>query len=158
MSPRRISSTPFTPFYVQPNIITSLNNTLFYPQLLFSALGLMSSYMSDVITGVHLCGTVSQTCPALKLLFFDSQYAKRPVITKLLFTIHFKVQSSTECPCLTSIGLLLDRFSLSRDTKDDHVWEGRDKPLSLMDIAKPNYGKGFKPKFFFIEHGSRGQL
>lgn len=27
--------------------------------------------------------------------------------------------------------------------------------LSLTDIAKPNYGKGFKPKFF-IEHGSWG--
>lgn len=68
----------------------------------------------------------NQTCPNLKLLLFDSQYAKRPVITKLSLPIHFKVQSSTECPCLMSIGLHLYRFSLSRDTKDDHVklWKG----------------------------------
>lgn len=104
---------------------------------------------------VSICVAVNQMCPNLKLLLFDSQCAKRPVITKLSLSIHVKVQSSTECPCLTSTGLHLYRFSLSRDTKDDDAWEGRDKPLSLTDIAKPNYGKGFKPKFF-IEHGSWG--
>lgn len=59
ISPRCMSSTPFTPFYVQPNVVTSWNNTLFYPQLLFWTLGSISSYMSDVITGVYLCGCKS---------------------------------------------------------------------------------------------------
>lgn len=86
-----------------------------------------------------------QTGPNLKLLLFDFQCAKRPVITKLSLPIHFKVQSSTECPCLRSTGLHLYRFSLSRDTKDDHVQEGRDKPLSHGD-SKTKLWKGFQTK------------